>query len=229
MAPLLMLHIGAGSLAILSGALAATVRKGQRLHRRFGTLFFVSMLIMSTLGVYLALFGDHPGAGAAPPKASVAVGVLTFYLVTTAWVSARRRTQRVGAIDYAAVLVVSGALVALLIFGAQARISAPTRPGGFVPYFVFAGFAALLAGLDMRVILKGGVLGVARVSRHLWRMCFGLFFAAAFFFLGQQKVMPQALHGSPFLLALAFAPLLLMVFWLVRVRVTTKPLIEVTA
>jgi hypothetical protein len=49
-------------------------------------------------------------------------------------------------------------------------------------------------------------------------MCLALFFAAFFFFLGRQKVMSVYMHGSPLLLALGIAPLLLMIIWLVRVR-----------
>jgi len=48
--------------------------------------------------------------------------------------------------------------------------------------------------------------------------CFALFFAAASFFLGQQKVMPAFMHGSPLLYIPALAPLALMIYWLVRVR-----------
>ena len=51
-------------------------------------------------------------------------------------------------------------------------------------------------------------------------MCFALFFAASFFFLGQQKVMPVFMHGSSILIVLALAPLAVMIFWLVRVRYT---------
>jgi hypothetical protein len=49
-------------------------------------------------------------------------------------------------------------------------------------------------------------------------MCVALFFASGSLFLGQQQVFPKALQGSPILVALAVAPLLLMVFWLLRVR-----------
>jgi hypothetical protein len=49
-------------------------------------------------------------------------------------------------------------------------------------------------------------------------MCFALFFAAASFFLGQQKVMPTFMHGSPLLFIPAFAPLGLMIYWLIRTR-----------
>src|SRR5262249_8356052 len=89
---------------------------------------------------------------------------------------------------------------------------------GIAPYFIFATFALLLAATDLNMIVRGGLADTPRVARHLWRMCFALFFASAFFFIGQQKVMPPALHGSPVLLVLGLAPLAVMVFWLVAVR-----------
>ena len=49
-------------------------------------------------------------------------------------------------------------------------------------------------------------------------MCFAFFIATGSFFLGQQKVMPAAVRGSPVLFVLAFAPFAVMLFWLVRLR-----------
>ena len=89
-------------------------------------------------------------------------------------------------------------------------------------FFVFGTISLLLAGLDLRVLAKGGLTGAARIARHLWRMCFAFFFAAGSFFLGQQKVMPVWMHGSKFLLALGLAPLVFMLFWLVRVRIGNR-------
>lgn len=66
-----------------------------------------------------------------------------------------------------------------------------------------------------------------RLSRHLWRMCFALFVATGSFFIGQQDVMPAVVRGSPFLFVLGFAPLGIMLFWLVRIRLA-KPLRRIT-
>ena len=49
-------------------------------------------------------------------------------------------------------------------------------------------------------------------------MCFGLFIATGSFFLGQQKVMPEWMRGSPLLFVPVVLVLGLMVFWLLRVR-----------
>jgi len=137
--------------------------------------------------------------------------------------TARRRARRIDVFDYAALLVALGVTVALLAFGVLAKSNSAGRPGSYIPYFVFGVFAALVVALDLKVIINGGIVGTPRVARHLWRMCFALFFATAFFFLGQQKVMPAFIQRSPVLVALAIAPLVVMIFWLIRVRSTNIP------
>jgi len=212
MTPALILHIGAGGLGILSGAAAVSVCKGQRLHRAFGTAFSLSILTMSALGAYLA-FQISQGA-------TMAVGAFTFYLVATAWATVRRKKRGVGPFEYGAFLVALGATVTLLILGLRAA-GTPTDQSGGAPlaaYFIFASFGAFAAALDFKVLLRGGISGTQRLARHLWRMCFALFFTSAFFFLGQQKVMPVFMQGSPLLFVPALAPLVLMIFWLFRIR-----------
>jgi hypothetical protein len=199
-----------------------SVRKGERLHRAFGTVFFLSMLTVSALAVYLAIFVPPIFVGAAPPSASISVAILTIYLAATAWMTVRRKDSSVGLFEKGAFLVAFGVAAALLVFGLRAASIPTARLGAYVPYFIFASFAAFAAGLDLKMILRGGISGAQRIARHLWRMCFALFFAAAFFFLGQQQVLPKFIRGSPILVALALAPLVLMIFWLFRVRFSKR-------
>jgi hypothetical protein len=72
------------------------------------------------------------------------------------------------------------------------------------------------------MILRGGISGSARIARHLWRMSAALTIASGSFFLGQQRIMPAYMRGSPWLFVPVFAPLLLMVFWLIRVRLVPR-------
>jgi len=218
--PALIVHVAAGSLGILSGAAAVSVRKGERLHRAFGKVFLISMLVMAVMAIYLALFVPASGPAAAPPRASIAIAVLTFYLVATAWMTVRRGEGRIGLFEKLACLVASCTAAVLIAFGVHAALHPSATFNPPAPYFVFAAFATFGAAMDLRMILRGGISGASRIARHLWRMCFALFFAASFFFLGQQKVMPAFMHGSPILIVLALAPLAVMIFWLVRVRYT---------
>jgi hypothetical protein len=208
----LALHIGGGSLGILSGYTAVFVGKGGNLHRISGTVFFASMLAMGTMGLALSVWIRQFG--------NIAGGALATYLVLTAWITVKRKAGTAGRAELALFAAAFATAGLLLYWGVLASTSAKgTFQGYGAPlYFVFGSFATLFAALDLKVILRGGISGVARIARHLWRMCFALFFAAASFFLGQQKVMPAFMHGSPLLYVPALAPLVLMIFWLVRVR-----------
>src|SRR5579862_1531279 len=84
-----ILHIGGGVLALIAGTIAVFARKGGRLHRRAGTLFFVSMLVMAALAVYLAVV--RPGQ-----LVNLFIAAFTTYLVTTAWFAARDRDGESG-------------------------------------------------------------------------------------------------------------------------------------
>jgi len=88
-------------------------------------------------------------------------------------------------------------------------------------YFFLSGIALLAAAGDLRVLIGGGISGTARLARHLWRMCFGLFIATGSFFLGQQQVFPAVLRKQYLLLPLAILPLVLLIYWLVRIRMKT--------
>ncbi|HEX3429613.1 MAG TPA: hypothetical protein VHT03_01900 [Rhizomicrobium sp.] len=208
----LALHIGGGSIGILSGYTAVFVRKGGHLHRLFGTLFVVAMLAMGIMGLALSVWIRQFG--------NIAGGTLATYLVATAWLTVKRKPGTTGRIEVALFVAVLATAGLLFSWGRLAAISPKHSFQGYgaALYYVFGSFAALFAALDLKVLLRGGVSGVSRLARHLWRMCFALFFAAASFFLGQQKVMPAFMHGSPLLFIPAFAPLVLMIVWLVRVR-----------
>jgi hypothetical protein len=95
---------------------------------------------------------------------------------------------------------------------------AADTPAGRGPVFALAALCLLAGLLDLNAILRRKLTPVQRISRHLWRMCFGFFIATGSFFLGQQQVLPVVMRGSPILFLLAFAPFAIMAFWLVRLR-----------
>jgi predicted membrane protein DUF2306 len=217
--PWVIVHIAAGGVGILTGYAAVLAAKGGTLHRRVGTVFVAAMLVGMSVAVYLAfsLLGQLPGQ-----IPNVASGTLGFYLVLSGYIAVKRKDGTIGLFEKVAFLIPL-ALAALFLFWGFKAENGPNRAfDGYHPtmFFVFAAISAFLAALDLRVLFKGGLTGVARISRHLWRMCFAFFFAAGSFFLGQQKVMPVWIQGSKVLLALGLAPLGFMLFWLVWVRVS---------
>lgn len=177
-------------------------RKGSYRHRLAGNVFFVAMLVMGLSAPYLG---------------NVFSGLFACYLVTTAWLTAKQREGETSIFDWCALLfgvVVGVAIVTRGVKVANGSLQGP--PGVPVGMIFFVGSVVLLAAAgDVRMLVRGGVFGRQRVGRHLWRMCFGLFIATGSF-LGQRRVI--AFLGGPKILLLAALPLILMIFWLIRVR-----------
>jgi hypothetical protein len=210
--PLLFLHIVAGTLGMLSGFVAVFLRKGSRRHGVVGSVFVVTMLCLSSSGTILAIMKSQPG--------NIVGGAVTFYFVATAWLTARRRDGAPSIFDWGALAAVLGLAGVELTWGLQAALSATGMkydlPPG--PYFFMGSVAALAAVGDIRMLVRGGISGTQRIARHLWRMCFALFVAAGSIFLARQHLFPAFMRKTGMLLLLSFLPLMLMIFWLVRVR-----------
>ena len=214
--PILTLHITAGMIGLLSGTAALVFRKGSPRHALAGKIFVASMLTMAASAVYLAALKHQ--------NDNIGGGILTFYLISTAWLTAKRKDGETSRFDWVILLVPFTLGILTYLRGVQ-MIQAGAPEGGFrIGMGFFMGSMMLLAGVgDLRMLLRGGVFGLQRIVRHLWRMCLGLFIASGSFFLGQgSKIFPSNFRDSPWLLIPAFLPLLLLVFWIFRVRLSSS-------
>jgi hypothetical protein len=223
--PILIVHICAGTLGLLSGTAAMSFRKGSPRHMLAGRVFVASMLTMGALATYLAITRHQPS--------NIGGGILTVYLIGTAWLTARRRDGETSRFDWVALLFPLALGILLWMNGIKVLRSGASSQGG-VPagMMFFMGSICLLAAAgDVRMLVRDGVLGAKRIARHLWRMCFGLFIAAGSFFLGPSnrplrllstvgvgKYLSPALFSTTLYSILTILPLILLIFWLVRVR-----------
>jgi len=227
--PILVAHICAGTLGLLSGTAAMSFRKGSPRHVLAGRVFVASMLTMAVGAVYLAIVKHQPN--------NIGGGFLTFYLIGTAWLTARRRDGETSRLDWVALLVPLATGILSWTNGLKVvRSGASSQDGVPVGMTFFMGTVCLLAAAgDLRMLVRGGVLGTKRIARHLWRMCFGLFIAAGSFFLGPSnrplrllstvglgQHLSPALFSTTLYLILTILPLILLIFWLVRVRFTSE-------
>jgi hypothetical protein len=214
--PILLLHICAGTVGVLSGGVAVLFRKGSRRHGVAGNVFVISMLSLASSGAYMAFVKSQPG--------NFLGGALTFYLVATAWLTAKRREGESAFVDWGALLVALAVGAVTVTFGLEAATSPTGRKHGDpAGEFFFLGLVALLAATgDVRIIVRGGISGAQRIARHLWRMCFAWFIASASVFLARQHLFPAWLQRTGVLFLLSFLPLILMIFWLFRVLYTKK-------
>ena len=217
---LLPIHIAAGGLAIVLGAVALVAKKGGTLHRRSGLLFVYAMLVMGTTASILGLrHGLTDG--------NVMAGFMTAYFVGTALTTVRPASPWTRRINIAALSLAVGLALVAIVGGVKAVNSPRLSPGG-VPFrtigvmsFVLATVMTLAAIGDVRMIRAGGLRGGRRLARHLWRMCFALFIAAGSFFSIRErvaKILPEPFTTGP----LRALPILLlfgaMFYWLWKVR-----------
>ncbi len=214
---LLMIHINGAIVGLLSGFTAMALRKGSGLHGAAGSVFFVSMLSMSAAGAYMAAFIK-------PNNGNIMGGVLTFYLVATAWMAARRRERKVGIFDFSALLIALAIGTAGVTWGIQAAISKTGLKDGYPPflYFIFGSIALLFAASDVRMIVRGGVSGAKRIARHLWRMSLALLFAMLSFYPSRAHLFPKWVNESNLLYVPHVLLIGAMFFWLYRVSVRKR-------
>ena len=207
-------HFAAGLVAIVAGTIALAVAKGGRLHKRSGLVFTWAMVGLGLTAAGIGTYENRPS--------QVFAGLLVVYLVFTAMTTVKPFPGIGKRIDVVLMVVAFGYAAANLYGGAVEWLDPTVKVVGrprVVPPLVIGTVMLLAAFGDFRAIRARGLRGSRRLARHLWRMCFGLFIATGSFFLGQMKFIPEPVRIVPLLLALAFAPLLFLVYWMWRVRV----------
>lgn len=213
---LLSIHIAAGALAIILGAIALVVRKGGTFHRRSGLLFVYTMLAM---GLTASILEFRKG----PSATNVVAALITAYFVITALTTVRPASRWTRAIDIVALTVAVGLVIQEIVGGVRI-FNLPGRTYNGVPFFMpffLAAILSLAVAGDVRILRLGLPRGGARLARHLWRMCFALFIAAGSFFSIRARVarvLPEPFTTGP----IRALPILLlfgaMFYWLWRVR-----------
>jgi hypothetical protein len=223
--PILLVHILAGTVGLLSGTAAIIFRKGSPRHVLAGKIFVASMLTMAVGATYLAIVKHQPS--------NIGGGILTFYLIGTGWLTARRRDGETSRFDWLLLLIPLTLGILTWMNGIKiVRSGATSQDGVPVGMSFFMGSIMLLAATgDLRMLVRGGLFGAKRIARHLWRMCFGLFIASGSFFFGPSnrplrllsrvglgEHLPAALFSTALYMILTLLPLILLIFWLLRVR-----------
>ena len=161
-AVLLTIHIGAGSLALLTAAIAVFTPKGQKWHILWGRVYAIAMALVFLTAVPLALQG-----------ASIFLLLIAFfsiYLVFAGWRFARNRRGHPHAVDWAATAIV---LTTGLGMGIYAGMLAGSGDSQWVAMTVFAAIAVSLGVADGLYHRLHRATGGRRVARHLTNMLAG--------------------------------------------------------
>ena len=216
------LHIGGGTLGLLSGTVAAFAAKGSNLHRRAGTIFFVSVLTMAAFAALLAI--------AIPGQFFNLIGrTYVIDLGVTAWMTVRRPEGAVGLPEKIAFVVVFVLCVPFALLAFQLGMGLPPFVGSAVAFegpiliavYAFTFLVVFSAVTDAKVILDGGISGVPRIARHLWRMCLALTMATGSAFTnGLPRLLPGPMHVTTIYFLPQLVPLAVLAFWMIRVRLS---------
>jgi len=166
-------HMIAGMLALFVAPGAMLTAKGGRAHRRWGKLYFWSMLVVALTAVLLALWR--------PIIFLALLALFSFYMAFAGYRALSRQRPAQGetatALDWAAAMVTLIASAGMIVMGLTTGV-AIRQQLGVVP-IVFGALGVVLAGNDLRKFLRppadpaawwfshmGGMLGsyIATVS-----------------------------------------------------------------
>src|SRR5260370_32509832 len=107
-------------------------RKGPRRHMLAGKVFVASMLTMAAVATYLAIVRHQPS--------NIGGGILTFYLIGTAWLTARRRDGVTRRFGWGVLLIPLAIGVLLWLNGFRVVRSGPgSQAGGSARMMFFIG------------------------------------------------------------------------------------------
>ena len=216
-----VVHVGGGTIGLVSGTVAAFARKGGRLHRVAGNLFFASMLVVAAFAAYLGVV--------VPDQVNIFIAIFTAYLVATAWLTVRRKEGSIGLAEKFALFVALILCAPFAILSFQLATGLPPFLKSTVAFkgpvliaiYSFTAVLAIAVIGDAKVVLAGGIAGAPRIARHLWRMCLGLTLAAGSAFTnGLPRLLPGPMHVTTVFFLPQLVPLGLLIFWMIRVRFT---------
>ncbi len=193
--PALVVHICGGTLGLLSGTAAMCFRKGSPRHVLAGKVFVASMLTMGAFAAYLAIVRNQPN--------NIGGGILTVYLIGTAWLTARRRDGETSRLDWVLLLIpLANGILSWMTGLKVVRSGASSQNGVPVGMILFMGSVCLFAAAgDVRIFFGGSNRPLRLLST-----------------VGLGKYLSPALFNTTLYLVLTILPLILLIFWLVRVR-----------
>lgn len=160
---ILILHILAGALALGMAGTAIGTTKGGIWHRRAGTSYVLSMLVVTLTTFALVVIR--------PNLFLLVIGIFSFYLVFTGWRAALLRDGCPRWPDHLGGLAMAVTGLLMMGLGLRGLVGA----GGAQPVIllVFGSIGLTMALSDWRDWRAGPVTGKARIARHLTRMLAG--------------------------------------------------------
>ncbi len=179
------IHTPAGTLALITAFIAMFAEKGSAYHRKAGSWFTASMILMLISGIAAAYL-----------KGSIddmMLGAIVLYTVFTAWLTVRDKQNKARLLEVIALLWIVGFAISAF------SISMGWQSGevSSLAYLIWGGLATLCALGDIRNLYYSGLSGAQRIIRHVWRIGFSLVWAALAFTDKIVKILGANLTSMP--------------------------------
>ncbi len=204
------IHTPAGTTVLVTAILAMFAKKGSTSHKKAGSWFAVSMMVMLASGIAAAYLKNSTD--------DMMLGAIVMYTVFTGWLAARHKKREPGLMEVVALIWVIGfAVTAFSISMGWREVQAP------IAYLVWGGLAILLALGDIRNLYHSGLSGAQRIIRHVWRIGFSLIWAALAFTDKIVKMMganTKSMQGEQLLLIVGIPTILILVgilYWIAKI------------
>lgn len=206
-------HIVGGALGLLTGVVASFSKKGGLLHRRAGRLFLYSMFACYSIG---AIVGPFLNSGQRP---NFVAAILALYLLLSGVHAAKLKPYTNTKYTLLGLVVsLSITFMGLLFMYMGSHSETGTVDGSPPDAFVVFIVAGALASIgEVRLLIAKTLSETARISRHLWRMCFSFFFASGSLFFGQPQVFPDWFNDSPLPSLFSIFPLMVLAYFFVKI------------
>ena len=206
---MLEIHIAGGVLGLVLGAGALLFRKGSARHIKLGRAFVYALLLMALTGSLMSVLAGKPFDALS--------GLLASYMVLSGWFAFAEVSQRITLLCITGAALGAAFYVGIEVFADVTGVRATDAPNG--AGYVFATIFLIALYGDVRV-LRGLATRPQQVRRHLWRMNFALFSATASFFGARPHLFPEWMQSSGILLFLSLLPLMLILFWMIKSKLT---------
>jgi uncharacterized membrane protein len=185
---LLIIHIAAGAIGLITGTINLINRKGDRLHKRIGFVFTYAMIAAGISAIILSIL--HPN------YFLTMVGVFTIYMVSTAYRYIRLRLTEVDndpkAFDW--LLTVSMGLAGLLFISLGVKTLMASHTFGIV-YIVFGLISLLFVRTDIKNYRGKAAHRNYWLLAHLQRMTGGYIAALTAFLVVNSDYFPSMIPG----------------------------------
>jgi len=171
---LIYIHAFFGGIALLTGFISVSSKKGKFYHRRSGIVFSVSLLISSLIAIPITLLPGHENL------LLHLLSIFTMYLVISGNRMLRfRQNHTLGLLDISITSVMGVIFLAMIILGLYRYIQEIPKNTLF---WFFGGFGVMATIRDIKLYKTFKSNPTAYLSNHIGKMC-GAFGAAITAFL----------------------------------------------